>query len=292
MAHSLALSHAPFQTNKEKMKKLYTFILLLCLQVVAENDLIIIEKRCVEDHLDPPQALLRNKWARKCYPDLIEEIDLYERKKRPLYALVQHVNGSWHGPTNPNDSCDGWIRKAFCLASCYPADQLVWFQQGYVPINVAVEAKLDNVMTLTKNSTIDEPKFQVLPIKGYSRSIWDSNETILTFKTASGRQMRVTTNHPILTADGVMRQASQIQVGQQLVKQNGMPDEIIEINSTLEFGKVFNLSPNSGNPIENIVVSQGLLTGSEHYQYLEEFNSLYGRKLLRRMVDLDPQKKQ
>lgn len=266
---------------------LIVFLFLIPTLASAEDSVIFMENRCAEDSLDPAQARLRNQWARKCYPEIAEDLDYYERRNRRPYVLVHHTNGSWRGPLDPKAPCDGWTRKSFCVASCYPADQLVWFEGGFTPIGRAVDKKLDGIITLKANSTIDMPKFKVSRVRSYSRSRTDSDEIILTFRMASGGQLRVTTNHPMLTSDGIMQEAAKLSVGQELVQGQGLSDKIVEISSRIEFGKVYNVSPDSGNPVENIVIAQGYLTGSAAYQYAEELNTLYGRKLLRRMIEIE-----
>jgi len=242
--------------------------------------------RCAEDNLSIPEAKQRNRWASKCFPDFAEELRLLEGINRMRYITAQHSNGSYHGPLDITAPCTGWVVKALCSPSCYPADQLLWFEQGDVPLLDAINNSLPRIMTLAPHATVDAPKFVVRPVQNYTRSWREGNETILTFKMASGGQLRVTSNHPMLTSDGVMNEASKIFVGQSLVKANGAFDTILDIQSKVEFGKVYNVSPESGNPVENILVAQGYLTGSAAYQYAEEFNSLYGRKLLRRTIEL------
>jgi hypothetical protein len=89
---------------------------------------------------------------------------------------------------------------------------------------------------------------------------------IYVLRTQSGGELRVTHEHPVLNGEGRIVQAQTLKVGQELLKADGTPDRIIDIQKTQHFGRVYNISPVSTDPVSNVVVSQGFLVGSSRFQ--------------------------
>ncbi|MDI1449863.1 hypothetical protein [Polyangium sp. 6x1] len=276
----------------------------------GDESYTVILQRCGEDSLDPEQGHRRNEWARQCFPDKKSLIDVFEGMNQ--YALVHNAaTDSWKGPLAPSlslahlgflgigsvsrhalasatqmPSCDGWEIKAFCVVSCYTPEQRILFEEGYVPIVDATERLLSNVVTLRRDSTLEGLLFQTLPVESYSRSWRDASEVVRTFDMESGGRLRVTLNHPMVTAEGVVKPALEVKAGESLVKKDGAFDPIARTHDDLFFGKVYNITPASNDPVENIVVAEGYLNGSARYQFDQAFVDLYYRKMLRETMDL------
>ena len=231
-------------------------------------------ERCTEQNLDPAHGEIRNQWARKCFPEHVDAIDFFSSKKPVKYALVYSPSrNSWQGPVDQNAACGDWVIKSFCLASCYTPDQEILFESGFLPIEEALGRNETRLRVLTHNSSLQEPVFRSISVGAYSRSWQEGHEIIRVIQTESGGQLKVTENHPILLSSGDMIEARNLQIGDFLIRQNGQRDPVISIQNIDYFGKVYNISPKSLDPTENILVAQGFLVGSGAYQHTEELHA-------------------
>lgn len=241
--------------------------------------------RCNEDNLGPELVASRNSWALKCFPQYAAYFSFWNSQSPKLYALVYNSStGSWKGPLTDAAPCDNWVLKEGCVGSCYPGDQHVLFGSGYLPISVAVARSEAEVITLTSDSNLEDLKYQKTRVRNYSASRTKYNEEIYKFSTFSGGEIKVTAGHPVLINDGVMVKANTVRVGDSLIKANGERDLIADIQFQVVPEKVYNVAPDSDNPIENIVVAQDFLMGSAAYQYMEWAQSIMGRKLFRELL--------
>jgi hypothetical protein len=156
--------------------------------------------------------------------------------------------------------------NGYCEASCYTPEQEVLFSDGYMPIVDAFEARREDVVTLAPDATLDDVKLQQNRTYSYTREIRDAMHHIYVIRTASGGELRVTNEHPVLNGEGRIVQAQTLKVGQDLLKADGTPDRITDIQKTQYFGKVYNISPVSTDLVSNVVVAQGFLVGSSRFQ--------------------------
>ena len=138
--------------------------------------------------------------------------------------------------------------------------------EGYKPIGKAF-ADLDPVMmTLTPDSTLDELSLQKNPVATYTTELWDTEHVIYEITTASGGQLRITDEHPVIQGEGRVVQAKTLAVGDDLVTVDGELDPIVDVQVTSHWGKVYNLKPESRDRVSNVLVAQGYLVGSSAYQ--------------------------
>ncbi len=255
--------------------KILGLLLLLSSFAWAELSFIAILERCTEQNLDPAKAAIRNQWAQRCFPQHQEYFNFFATKQPTRYALVWSASrNSWEGPVDANADCSDWVIKTFCLASCYTPDQRILFESGELGIGEAFERNEAMLLVLEKGSSLSHPILKPIPVRSYSRSWRESNEIIRVIKTQLGGQLKVTENHPILLASGAMIEARDLQIGDFLIKQNGQQDPVVSIENINYYGRVFNLSPNSTHPTENILVAEGFLIGSGAYQYDAELHKL------------------
>lgn len=256
------------------MKTLSLFLLISSASL-AELSYTAILERCTEQNLEPKEAEIRNQWARICFPQHRDFFEFFSQRKPIRYALVfSPQRNSWQGPVDKNAACDDWQLKTFCVSSCYTPDQRILFESGELAIGEAVKHNQLTLMVLQEGSSLEHPLLKPIPVPTYSRSGKESYEIIRVIKTKAGGQLKVTENHPILLSSGVMIEARDLQIGDLLVKQNGKKDPVISIENIDYHGLVFNVSPNSTSPVENIIVAEGFLIGSGAYQYDEELHKL------------------
>lgn len=274
-------------TQRGNMKKLLTTITLLSLlngQVVLAAATESARCAAANDSLDIPQASSRTEWAFKCYPGLRgsmpgKQVVLKDTQTGatfpgyPTFALIDENNGNiisyWAGPTDANASCDDALKYSFigfCRAGCYTPDQAILFSQGFISIADAKNKLRDDLMTVSKDSSLDNLNFSLSQLDSYTVDPIAKKQKILVIQTQDGGELKITLNHPMLDSEGVMRSANSLSVGEKLVKMDGSLDRITSIKEIDYIGKVFNVHPTSADPSENIVVAQGYLSGSVYFQ--------------------------
>jgi hypothetical protein len=156
--------------------------------------------------------------------------------------------------------------NGYCESACYAPDQKLLFSTGDVTITDALDARREDLMTLTPDSTLDHLQLQQNRTYSYTRETRDAEHVIYVITAASGGQLRVTNEHPVINEEGRMVQAQTLKVGDALVKADGTPDRIVDIQKTTHFGKVYNISPATTDLVSNVLVAQGYLVGSVRYQ--------------------------
>ena len=155
---------------------------------------------------------------------------------------------------------------AYCESSCYTPDQSLRFSDGDVNIVDAMKAHRDDIVTLSPDATLDDLATQTSKVYSYTTEIRDAEHIIYKLTTASGGTLSVTNEHPMVTSEGRLVKAEKLQEGDELLKADGTPDPITQINRTTHFGKVYNIKPMSREPVANILIAQGYLVGSARFQ--------------------------
>lgn len=256
--------------------------------------------RCSHDSLSIPESLKRLDWMKACeskvpaikiFFDIIGGADqlstylndttssLYgTARPRPLYVTFSdEANQPWIAPktftTKEAANCEVPVNaKIFgiCTSSCYTPDQKLLFnvagKQQYIPIIDAIGEKQQSIMTLAPESVMEKLKFTSAPIAHFISELVNTNHKIRTFYTSSGGKLSVTFNHPLVASDGVIREASDFKVGDQLIKADGSFDEIKSIEEMVYPGKVHNVLPYGESIMGNIIVAEGFLSGSAYFQ--------------------------
>lgn len=280
---------------------------------------VAIRARCAEDSLNNSQALERVLWYANCHADKIaadifwvpaeEALDEYY-----LDARIAKVGNTWHAtrgrifypsftnadttkvwkaPTNRND-CSvqipaGYAWRASCISSCYTPDTKLLMAEGSTGLTLnifdAVSEGKQSIMVVDAESNLADIALTPNVLDSYVESQIPTTHQIITFKTMSGGQLKVTNNHPLVDQNGAMRVAEDFKVGDSLITQGGDKDLIVSMDQAPYFGKVYNVWPQSENLLNNIVIAEGFLSGSAWYQNdgLNELN----RKLFRSNIPTD-----
>ena len=121
-------------------------------------------------------------------------------------------------------------------------------------------------MTLSSDATLDRPTLQKNTVYSYTSEIRDAEHVIYEITTASGGQLRLTNEHPVITSEGQLVKAERLTRADELLKADGTPDRIVSVKKTRYFGKVYNIKPVSRDTVSNILVAQGFLVGSARFQ--------------------------
>jgi hypothetical protein len=199
--------------------------------------------------------------------------------------------GTWDVPDGAGTNClllpTSAVHAGLCIAGCYEGSTPLRFADGDLGIRAALDASKVDLVTLSETATLDNLQFSKNRVENYTVDKFEAWQTIYTFTMRSGGVLRVTSEHPLLTSDGVMRQAQGLRIGDELVRADGSPDPIRSVDVEKFFGKVYNVKPVTLDYTSNIVIAGGYLNGSQRYQneFLDTINSLILRRALAEQAD-------
>jgi len=261
--------------------------------------------RCSNDSLDNSQARGRYEWMVKCQDQvpaikefLIEfenvhkgsySIDEGSRRLYPTFMNRATVpEKTWVAPKSSSGSCTvpstAYV-AAVCLSSCATPDQEIIAQAKEnlrlksVPFVDALLQKYAGVATLKSGAKMSSRDLRVTKVEQWVTELVDGEHEILNFKMRSGGSLRLTPNHPVVAQDGSIKLASNFAPGESLVKFGGQLDEIVSIETSVHYGKVYNVFVQSNDLQQNIVVTGGYLNGTAFYQ--NEGAEYVNRQILR-----------
>lgn len=183
--------------------------------------------------------------------------------------------GGFVAPTSSQASCDPVLEGgefadftivAICESSCFTPDQRILLEDGYLPIEEARSGDRRSIMAVSQESSLDRVILAPSEVDYYIRSLVEGQHEIIEFETLSEKRIKVTTQHPMVKADGTLVSADALKIGDQLVSENGEPETIVRMTGYSYYGRVYNVRMASSNPVENVIVAEGLLTGSSFFQ--------------------------
>ena len=188
-------------------------------------------------------------------------------------------------PTSPNVCLvlpQEAVNVGLCVAGCYTEDTALQFADGPMGIKSAALSSKGDLVTLSPDATFDNLATVTNKVDRYTTDVVEALQTIYTLRMSSGGRLRVTNEHPLLGPDGVIRQAQTLKVGDSLVRADGKPDPIVDIQVAKVMGKVYNVRPVTTDYVSNVVIAGGYLNGSLRYQneFLDTINSLILRRSL------------
>jgi hypothetical protein len=231
------------------------------------------------------------KWARSSsrlkpqpqYPTFGSTGSLYDSSNKQLYRNPRNAaDCTLYTDAAATIPAANFFINGYCVASCYTPEQQLLFSDGYAPILDALNARREDLVTLSPDATLDSPSLKVNRTFSYIAETRDSNHLIYDIRTASGGQLRLTADHGVLRSDGRMVQAHTLKPGQELLKADGTPDSITSVSTSQHFGKVYNLRPVTQDLVSNVVVAQGYLVGSSQFQ--NDFVGYMNRLILHKHV--------
>lgn len=238
-------------------------IMVLLLRLYVANAAPSHWERCHnEDQLIENQARGRIQWARSCgfIDDYEEEVFLRLRR----YPSFVGENGRFDAPTSSNSSCGGWNKHyLLCLWGCFPGDQKILFSNKYVPIALASEGE-ETITSWDGQEDGGRFSFVELEIEAFISGFID--DEILEIMTEHGFQVKVTKDHPMVNGKGFVVRAGDLNEGDTLLSEEGLPSKILSIVSRPFKGMVYNVQPQSKFRRNNIHVAEGVLVGSNRFQ--------------------------
>lgn len=222
--------------------------------------------------ISPDDARSSNEWGVKCKKITRDYADLLNKENK--YAIYLY-NGCTLISTPPKacDPCDLKFGAdaackisiaGTCTAGCYTPDQQLQFDSQYMSIEEAYQSEVRTVTALSAASHELVMSFAEQPIKAFVSG--QTDEPIFTLATTDGQRLEVTGEHPMVAADGRIVPARSLQSGDALLGSDGDIHELRSVASRPYRGVVWNLTPVSQKKIDNVIVAQGLLTGSGRFQ--------------------------
>jgi hypothetical protein len=194
---------------------------------------------------------------------------------RVLYPTFMSTDTKkvWSAPKSASGSCvtpANVYVAGVCLSSCATPEQQILVEHQnkmkYMPFIEALTRNIQQVGTLQSNSTMSSKVLASTKVDVWVTEMVDSDHDILVFNMKSGGQLKLTPNHPVLTADGVMKLSGDFKAGESLVQLGGKLDPIVSIEKTVHHGKVYNVFVKSSDLRKNVVVTNGYLNGTAFYQ--------------------------
>jgi hypothetical protein len=179
------------------------------------------------------------------------------------------------------------VNAGLCVAGCYVEGTALQFADGPMGIKAAAQSNKADLVTLSPDATRDNLAFSNNKVDRYVTDIEEAVQVIHTLKMASGGQLRVTSEHPLLDDEGIIRQAQMLTVGDKLVRADGKADRIVSIQVDKEVTKVWNVQPVSTDYVSNLLIAGGYVNGSLRYQneFLSVINALILRRSLSEQID-------
>lgn len=255
-----------------------------------------VPMRCSQDSLSNSDAKGRYDWMKKCEDKIpavkefltnFEDVVYKENKTstgygingttRLLYPTFMSTDTKkpWIAPKVKTAECTAPAHiyvAAVCVSSCATPEQQILVEAKnekkfkYMTFLDALTQNVPKVGALHSASSISDRKIGATKVDNWVTEMLDGEHQILIFKMKSGGALKVTLNHPLLTPEGVMKQAADFSVGESLVQLGGIPDQILSIEQTVHTGKVYNLFVKSNDPRQNVVVTNGYLNGTAFFQ--------------------------
>jgi hypothetical protein len=179
------------------------------------------------------------------------------------------------------------VNAGLCVAGCYVEGTPLLFADGPMGIKAAAQSGKADLVTLSPEATLDNVTLTDNTVDRYVADVAETTQAIYTLRMQSGGHLRVTSEHPLLDSDGIIRQAQALAVGDQLVRADGKPDPIVSIAIDKELTKVWNVRPVTTDYVSNLLVAGGYINGSLRYQneFLGAINSLILRRTLAAQAD-------
>lgn len=251
-----------------------------------------VAHRCSQDSLSNSEANGRYQWMLKCQdkvPVIKEFLENFDHVKvagnsidtssRKLYPTFMNratkPEKPWIAPKVATGSCTVPATvyiAAVCVSSCATPEQQIVADvkaQGpgkYVSFIEALTKNYSHVVTLKNANSMASRAVEKTPVAQWVTELIDGDHDIIVFTMKSGRSIKLTPNHPVVAANGMMKQASEFKVGDSLVELGGRLDPIVSLEHMNHYGKVYNLFVKSSEIQKNIVITNGYLNGTAFFQ--------------------------
>lgn len=252
-----------------------------------------VANRCSQDSLSNSQASARYEWMLKCrskLPIIDQFLTQFADVKikvggkyislnssgRDLYPTFMNTatkpEKPWIAPKVASAACEmpatAYV-ATLCVSSCATPEQQILVQEKskkaqYKSFIEAYTAQTSHITSMASADSLS--KTSKRKVSQWVTELIDSEHEVLVFTMASGRSIKVTPTHALLAQDMTMKEAKAFTSGDALVQLGGKVDKIVNIAKIRHSGKVYNVFVDSNDSHANILVLNGYLHGSAHFQ--------------------------
>jgi hypothetical protein len=244
--------------------KVLTFLLLTTIGVStnAQEAEQKVEYRCERDQINVEEDYKgRLAWAARC--GHINEHILAFYVDKGLYPTFDNSERAIViAPFREDAPCGNLLVAGACRfgQGCYAEEARVKFGSEYISMKKAFNGNELSVTVLSEISTLESPQYEIAEVGAYV--IGDSTKDIYVMNLSNGNRLRVTKTHPFVTYDGRMQAIYKLDKGSVLVGEFGEPVQITSLKTESFDGRVYNIKPKNKEFLGNVLVSEGVLTGS------------------------------
>lgn len=220
-----------------------------------------IQARCSDDLITTAvQGQGRNAWSRKC--GYIKVSDEEYLNQNGMYVVFSDAKSL---PASVDAECVAGARVlAFCAVGCYAPEQQLLFDGVWQGIAGAPNIEDIQVNALASYSPRFGATFSSQPIAHFTRGV--ENGDLVVMDLSNDRRLRVTPDHPLVDKDGKMVPARSLRAGDRLLGIDGVV-EIKDLGRQSYVGDVWNVRPVAADKLANVLVVEGVFTGSHRFQY-------------------------
>ncbi|KAF7764327.1 hypothetical protein PCIT_b0299 [Pseudoalteromonas citrea] len=237
-----------------------------------------IKKRCdIQDPLTSFEAFGRSDWALRCNylsrrtHDYYVHDDYGNRRIRPKYpSFANRSNFSdWMAaPRTKMASCEafGYLPVITCIVnSNTPLETNLLFAPGELSVYDAYTQQVQQLIVIDEHSTLDSLHYKEESVTINAVKADVQQLEIVTIHTQRGKTLTVTQDHPLLIAQGILKNARNLSKKDTLIDQDGELDKIISVKTSMITAQLYNTQINTRDPkkesVNQLVVTQGFLSG-------------------------------
>lgn len=223
------------------------------------------------------RRIFRKKIANGCISEVFVRDFLFQGTPEEFYRKKEHERTYDYHPACVSDP---EVLVGFCKCGCFDKSVNILAADGSTG-----QDKWTPIESLTKNSddfslisTTKEFEVGIFPERKYHdeyASLFGSQKrkSMVSIKTKSGKEIKLTHDHPIINSNEHIMSASEVKIGTILVDFQGNPDPVVAVKSKNEKLDVYNVG--STEPIANftdhLIFANGLIVGDMAMQRLRLF---------------------
>jgi PKD repeat protein len=264
----------------------------------------IVAQRCSEEFLSPSEVRGRYDWMMKCqlqspgiqkfFIDFPWSIDL----RRHYVSFSTHAGpGSadklWRAPVDAGAPC-ALPRETTVTAVCSSSGALSSeeiLSQGpqdkdfkNISFIDALNANTPFVAAVNSGHSATDLGLARTKVETWATNRAKDRQEMIVFHMKSGRTLRVTANHALVSSNGRVYSAYEFRAGDRLIRSNGTLETITKIEAGADFTKVYNVFVDSARAQRNVVVTNGFLVGTDYFQTTRQSSinrALFRQNLIR-----------
>ncbi|OCQ20768.1 hypothetical protein A7985_13270 [Pseudoalteromonas luteoviolacea] len=238
---------------------------------------IELKKRCdIQDSLTPFEALGRNDWSLRCKRlsprtyDFNVNDDYGNRRTLPYYPTYSKSGNfaDWiAAPRVKMASCDnhGYNQMYHCRSISHFDSAQLLFAPGELTVYDAYTQQVQQLVIVDERATLDDLYYREETVSITAKKAPVQQVDVITIHTQSGKTLRVTQDHPLLLAEGILKNAQYLSTQDTLIAQNGELDNITSITTSTIAAQRYNTQLNTLDAEHqgksHIVITQGFLSG-------------------------------